>query len=312
LKARRFELLEIAKKGECSPRIPPIPDAIEAPRFEPMRSRLTPNSIDSLSSCARAAALPNCSVTTSHSAMVRKWIRQVAEDGASGEDLARDPRRATRAASLVSTRPTSGPRSGIELCLSTERGSAMKYVLPALLAFALGCGGRVSHDGSGNLPASSGSGSSGAVSSGGGSDSSASRGSASSGGQVDGGISLACMDGTRCGNGQVCCATVTLSAGFSVTSACQAGPCAAGAYQFCATASECFCGAACQPNQLGMGPMICAGGGGTSGGSGSSSTSGTSRRNDAGQWTCANANDCPVSGDCCLCGVCFNTLQCSQ
>jgi hypothetical protein len=161
-----------------------------------------------------------------------------------------------------------------------------------LVLVVLGCGDRSALDIFGTATGLSDAGASVSGSSGGGETSSSSSGSGSSGGGASGGssgssggssssgsasssggVSLTCTDGATCRGGQVCCATVNLSAGLSVTSACQPRPCAAGAYQFCASSSECSGGTTCKPNPLGMGPMICTGGGGT--GSSSSSGSGT-------------------------------------
>jgi hypothetical protein len=103
---------------------------------------------------------------------------------------------------------------------------------------------------------------------GGTSSSSSSGGTASSSGSAlgDADISLGCMDSTTCMTGQVCCASVSISGGLSITSACQAGPCPTGltSYQLCAMSSECPTGQICELSPLGEG-MICAAGTGDGG-----------------------------------------------
>jgi hypothetical protein len=210
--------------------------------------------------------------------------------------------------------------------------SAMKHrkeLSVALFLVVLGCGDRSAldilgtatglGDAGASVSGSSGGGETSSSSSGSGSSSGgASGGSGSSGGRSSssgstsssGGVSLTCADSATCRGGQVCCATVNLSAGLSVTSACQARPCAAGAYQFCASSSECSGGATCKPNPLGMGPMICTGGGGTSGSSGSSSGSGTGAdaalacsTPDTGRCGPDNFLVLPLTGDPVACGL---------
>jgi hypothetical protein len=133
------------------------------------------------------------------------------------------------------------------------------------------------------------------------SSSSSSGGTASSsgGGLGDADINLVCMDSTTCMTGQVCCASVSISAGLSVTSACQTGPCPTGAtsYQFCASTTECLNGATCNANPLGAGPMICTGGtpgdGGSSGGHDSGTEAGSSGGDSGGD---TGASDAPTGG----------------
>jgi hypothetical protein len=125
-------------------------------------------------------------------------------------------------------------------------------VVGSVVKMPLGCCGLVG----GGPPESSDAGQDGSSSSGGGSKGV----DGGSSGQEGGGIDLTCTGASTCASGQVCCAIVTSAAsGLAATSACQDGPCASNmnTYQLCAFPSECFSGATCEPNPIGMGPMIC-------------------------------------------------------
>jgi len=60
------------------------------------------------------------------------------------------------------------------------------------------------------------------------------------------GAAVACQNSTTCTTGDVCCGTFSVSS-LTAVAACQAGPCASGAYQLCATSPECSNGETCQP-----------------------------------------------------------------
>jgi hypothetical protein len=163
--------------------------------------------------------------------------------------------------------------------LSRHRAGLVAFILGS----SVGCGGLVRAEpdgGAGDIGSSSGESTGGNTGSGSGSGGSPSTSSSSSSGSSTGtssgsvkgsgvdsggtGVTLGCSGGD-CTGMKVCCASVSFTAGLSVTSACANAPCASGDYQFCTSTSECTSGT-CGANPVGMGPEICSGG--TTGGGG--------------------------------------------